>query len=291
MAAQKPKQRHRRRRPLLGPPHAGTTPQKNSALLLLSCPLRAPFSSLVARPPHRPCAARGRHTRGGVSPGPRPAPTPRRGVGPPENSQGHAAVTQPGFGTRKPREPDVSRARWGGSDGQAGHATHGRHNHRRPPSTLLPPFFAHGDTEGKRTPQHARREANWKGNHPGPNTGHHRRPPLEWGAHSRAGPPGALSDATRMASSIRKGKRVRSGSPPTEHDSWDSIDSQSTAATSLRVTFRPASLAVPRCCCCCCRCTRRWARRTAFAPPPPPPPRAPRGKSNGPSLTCGRLAC
>ncbi|XP_055556350.1 basic salivary proline-rich protein 2-like [Falco cherrug] len=140
--------------PASWPAERGHDPTKKIRLSPFFLPSARPVSSLVARPPHRPCAARGRHTRGGVRPGPRPAPTPRRGVGPPENSQGHAAVTQPGFGTRKPREPDMSRARWGGGGGRTGRARNPRPPHHRAvaPSSSSPFFFAHGDTEGKRTP-------------------------------------------------------------------------------------------------------------------------------------------
>lgn len=128
----------------------------------------------------RRLAARGRHPPG---PGPTPAPAPRATLTDPCGSRGRSAITQPGSAGKAPSfgaENDGQRA----TGARALTAAAG---------TLAPSEAA----------PHLRREANWRRGRPCLNTGHRCGSPGT-GERRRAGPPGALSDATRMASSIGK---------------------------------------------------------------------------------------
>ena len=165
----------------------GTRPRERRTALAGRAP-RRPLAfplglSRIGCHPRR-LAARGRHPPG---PGTRPAPAPRATLTDPCGSRGRSAVTQP---------PSDGKAPSLGAENGASAAddTTGRAPYAAANAAALAPSEA--------APR-LRREATRTRDRPCLNTGHRRGSPGT-GERGRAGPPGALADATRMASSIAK---------------------------------------------------------------------------------------
>ena len=165
----------------------GTRPRERRTALAGRAP-RRPLAfplglSRIGCHPRR-LAARGRHPPG---PGTRPAPAPRATLTDPCGSRGRSAVTQP---------PSDGKAPSLGAENGANAAddTTGRAPYAAANAAALAPSEA--------APR-LRREATRTRDRPCLNTGHRRGSPGT-GERGRAGPPGALADATRMASSIAK---------------------------------------------------------------------------------------
>lgn len=176
------KARTRLRRPRRGggtPPHARrSAARRRGRAARLSRFLALPRAFRIACHPRR-LAARGRHPPG---PGPTPAPAPRATLTDPCGSRGRSAVTQPASAGKAPSF---------GAENDGPRASGARALNAAAAAALAPSEAA----------PHLRREASRRGGRPCPNTGRRRGSPGT-GERGGAGPPGALSDATRTASSI-----------------------------------------------------------------------------------------
>lgn len=173
----------------------------------------ASLGSSSSRTAAQKSAARGRHPRALLGPGPAPAPRLLRRT--PEDSRGHAAVTQPG---------SVKTFLPGSGRNDTSPAT-GSRLERRPPCWRY------------RTPP--------------------RLPPMTEGSSEEPAPPGALSDATRKASSI--GRTEKGGRKAAARAATKAPRPQRACESAGHVPERPA-----------------WHRR---APPTPPRPPTPAGRS------------
>ncbi|XP_071406150.1 collagen, type I, alpha 1a-like [Pithys albifrons albifrons] len=199
--------------------------QKPAARLGLTRPRSRPGPRWGSDGPGGGAATESTDTR--QTPRPRTRTLSARSLG----SLGSAAAPPPGRCSRPAHPRGTTRTEAGAYTPRVlGRTPEGSRGHTAvtQPGTVDEPLPAAGGT----TPR-PRREANWKGDRPA-------RTPTP--ARARAGPPGALSDATRKASSIANGTAPR---PCTQH-TWDYTEEEEEGAREPReAADASSSLASP----------------------------------------------